>query len=191
MLSYSDMNMVLVSLDSYSETYIYDNTATFTLDSTGTLYQRKRYKWTPDASDARCAPYIITFRGVSTTNIKILKDITLMIFVRTPALAYCDNLLNQLRLDTPIDKIADDKEGLSVEIAPNPFSSQTIISVQTDKINEELNFSLFSVNGSLVLNSQIYDNQLVLNKNELAAGLYFYKIQNKSGRLATGKIVVE
>jgi len=59
------------------------------------------------------------------------------------------------------------------------------------KENQNFNFSLIDINGRLVRWDTFYGTTYEFHKNDLAAGMYFYKVEGKNGLLGSGKILVE
>jgi hypothetical protein len=81
-------------------------------------------------------------------------------------------------------------KGVSVKAFPNPFTSVTNIVVTG--LNEKFDFELFDMTGRLAGKiSGIQNNRLQLNRNELSAGVYLYRILVSSKQIAYGKLVVE
>ena len=79
-----------------------------------------------------------------------------------------------------------DKDAL--KIAPNPFSTQTIITVEDNLKNGSM--SLFDTNGKLIYSlSNLNGKSFSLYKNQLSEGIYFIQIEDKD-RLLTSKLYI-
>lgn len=84
------------------------------------------------------------------------------------------------------------KEKLAnVKVFPNPFSEQATFEIETDKNYQNLNLTIYNIMGQTV-KTLISDNnnRIVLDRNGLKAGIYFYKIQSDNAVLDSGKIIV-
>ncbi|MDB5283700.1 MAG: hypothetical protein JWO06_2775 [Bacteroidota bacterium] len=80
--------------------------------------------------------------------------------------------------------------GVSVKAFPNPFTSATNIVVTG--LTEKFDFELFDMTGRIARRiSSVQNNQLQLNRNELSAGVYLYRILVNTKQLAYGRLVVE
>ncbi|BDS10505.1 T9SS type A sorting domain-containing protein [Aureispira anguillae] len=185
-LLYRDTIATTIDLEAYSETLMNGNQATFIQTQTGTSFIAKEYTWIPNTTHARCAPYLLTFRGHSTTNQIISKDLTVMIWVRDSSLAYCEGLINQLNI--PIHQIESPLEELLIHVYPNPFTDKTTIAIENRRENEEVTFQLFDVLGNQIFYDQINGETYTLRRNRLVAGLYFYRIEDALGNSKVGKI---
>ena len=81
-------------------------------------------------------------------------------------------------------------DGISVKAMPNPFSQSTNIVI--DGLNEKYTFELFSLTGKLTRKVEVQNgNGFTLQRNDLAAGIYTYKINSATGKSAFGKLVVK
>ena len=90
------------------------------------------------------------------------------------------------------------QEQIRVEIYPNPFSNRAFIRVSHPELVSGSVFTLLNILGSPVyvktLNGQHSRNnqfEFTIHKNNLPAGLYFYKLDTSKGVLKTGKLVIE
>ncbi|MES2620893.1 MAG: T9SS type A sorting domain-containing protein [Bacteroidota bacterium] len=81
-------------------------------------------------------------------------------------------------------------ENISVTAMPNPFTQQTQIVV--DGINSNFDFELFDVTGKVIRKiSQVTDNRFELQREDMSAGVYFYRITTTQKQRAFGRVVVE
>ncbi len=74
-----------------------------------------------------------------------------------------------------------------VKASPNPFSSETVITVES-LIPGEFNFEVFNILGKRVhareVRMAVGENQIVFDGSELPSGSYFYSIGNVNGRIS-------
>lgn len=81
-------------------------------------------------------------------------------------------------------------DGISVAAYPNPFSDKT--SIQITGLTEKFNFELYDITGSLLKQlSGIESAKFDIKRDELAAGIYFYRVVTGRGKAANGKLVVQ
>lgn len=73
---------------------------------------------------------------------------------------------------------------------PNPFHNSTTIEVISDS-KEQLTLTLMDIQGKQQRIMTTNNNQFVLQREELASGVYFYSVTNKQGIVGRGKLVVE
>ncbi len=78
-------------------------------------------------------------------------------------------------------------DGLS--IFPNPFTSETTLEFAEDQVQTQL--LLLDAMGKSVRSELFSGKQFVFKRNELSAGLYFLRIQNKYGQTDFIKVVVQ
>src|ERR1043165_1352993 len=79
---------------------------------------------------------------------------------------------------------------VKVEAFPNPFSESTNIVVTG--LNEKFDFTLFDITGRReVLINSVENNRFMLSRDDLPAGVYFYKISTGKQQVAFGKLVVQ
>lgn len=81
--------------------------------------------------------------------------------------------------------------GLTVQVAPNPMQQQAIISLEgADEVVYQ--FELYSITGQLVRTLAITGNtQTYLERENLPAGLYVYRVSAKGVPLQEGKIIMQ
>jgi len=76
-----------------------------------------------------------------------------------------------------ISELEDQKEIL---IYPNP--AKDFINVEID-INEDTQYNIYSISGKLVLSGFVNSQNRNIKLPNLSAGLYIFKLQNKSAQL--------
>jgi hypothetical protein len=84
-------------------------------------------------------------------------------------------------LSTPVEESA----AQAVKVFPNPFSNQLDF---TAAENEQMTVSLYDFLGQQVL-QQTFTNATTLNTQQLADGIYFFKLCNNKGIVKNGKIL--
>lgn len=83
------------------------------------------------------------------------------------------------------------QEGMSVQVAPNPFNDFATIEVTGADESKLLNFILYDVTGKILRQEQFTRNRFTIHRNSLAAGMYFYQIQVDGQLLNAGKMTVK
>ena len=79
----------------------------------------------------------------------------------------------------------DIRNGFSINITPNPFSSQLTFSLAD---NEQTTVSLYNFLGQQVLR-QTFTNSTTINNEQMPDGIYFYELKNSKGIIKSGKVV--
>ena len=84
-----------------------------------------------------------------------------------------------------------------MRVFPNPMEENTTLKVEVLNRNDfkkgEVFFSVFSLSGKQLLYFELpaHRSTLVVNKNDLPAGIYLYQVNtNQSGTIAKGKLVI-
>lgn len=81
---------------------------------------------------------------------------------------------------------------VSINAYPNPFSDHITLSIPENVILDNASVSIFDIHGKLVRQlNKISERVLVLEKEELKNGLYFYEFILNSTSRATGKFIVQ
>ena len=83
----------------------------------------------------------------------------------------------------------ENSEDITFKIWPNP--ANRFIQIEFDKEWNNVNFTLYAIDGTQVLQASLSrpSNRIAIDK--LAKGLYFYKISNKNNLLKTQKLVIQ
>jgi hypothetical protein len=79
---------------------------------------------------------------------------------------------------------------LSIIIAPNPFTTHAMISIEGDDFNNS-ELIVYDLCGQVVQRKEFDTNHVRLEKQGLVSGVYFMKITNKSKIIGVRKIVIE
>ena len=79
---------------------------------------------------------------------------------------------------------------ISIAASPNPFTNATNISIQG--LSEKYDFELYDVTGRLYKSIvSLNTDHLLLSREDLASGIYFYRIVTSSGKSVNGNLVIE
>jgi len=81
-------------------------------------------------------------------------------------------------------------KSLSVKIYPNPFKTNTTIFIEGIPPANAI-FKLTDITGREILQSPIKDQNTLIEREQLPAGLYFYTINSTKGLLKSGKLIAE
>ena len=175
-------------LDAFSEAFNTGNSSSFTTVGSTSISTTKKFNWSPNTGNLRCAPYVVTFRGMSNVNGQIqTDDVTLMVFVRDQTTSNCSSVCGSI-LTVKNDLQQDD---ISVSISPNPVLNQAVISIKTDRVPEFITFSLYNILGEKVrVISCTSFNDIVFVKEDLPSGIYIFTIENGQSTLKSGKLVI-
>ena len=93
--------------------------------------------------------------------------------------------------------IEETKGETNLTVYPNPFTESSIITVDAKNVNaNELTFILYDLTGRCVKTQSIMSSgynhfQAEITRENLSAGMYFFRITAIDGALATGKLTVE
>jgi Secretion system C-terminal sorting domain len=78
---------------------------------------------------------------------------------------------------------------IPMSIAPNPFSNQTIVSFNSELVNGQAR--LTSITGQVMKIYAVNGPQLVIERDNLASGMYFLNVVTEDGMSAAQKLMVE
>ena len=88
-----------------------------------------------------------------------------------------------------------DNQNFSVKIIPNPIHDFTTITINTGLNGVPLSggreFTLYNTLGQTVKTQDFVNEKLVLQRDDLPQGCYFYTITNNGQRIAQGRLVVQ
>ncbi len=76
----------------------------------------------------------------------------------------------------------------SVTLHPNPMTTSSLLRIESDLQVESV--QVYSADGRLQRNYKSTDNQLLIERGNLSAGIYFYEINFDNGQQKGGKLVV-
>jgi len=79
---------------------------------------------------------------------------------------------------------------ISVVQYPNPVTSQCTLAINGE-IEEGLTLNIFNSLGAIVRSMEITSRITTIDREDLPAGIYTYKLSNKSGTIYNGKILMQ
>lgn len=79
---------------------------------------------------------------------------------------------------------------IAMKIAPHPVADQAIFKF-AHLPNEMLNFQLFNTKGQLLRTEGIHAEQFIFQRQNLAAGLYFFQLVGERGIWYSGKLMIQ
>ena len=83
-------------------------------------------------------------------------------------------------------------EGVHVTLSPNPFILQTSIVINSSGEHGILTLKVYDLYGREILKSGFgTGNKLIIGREKLTSGIYFYKVFQEEEVIATGKMMVE
>jgi hypothetical protein len=100
--------------------------------------------------------------------------------------SFCDTVPDILLGIAPLKK-----ESTKITIAPNPFSHQTTLFI-SGPLQDELFIEIMDVTGKSVQKRKVQgSNEIVIYKNNLVSGVYYYKLWTEEQLIGSGKLVVK
>ena len=141
-----------------------------------------------DGSDARCAPYPIYARGTMLND--FFHDEQLFIYVQDSSLKACDSICYIESVN-----LAEHKKPREIELTvhPNPMQHQTVFSISSQAEADHYFLELFDPSAKLVFSKAFgSQKQLIIDRNGLKRGIYFYRIyKQENSLLKSGKLVIQ
>jgi len=97
---------------------------------------------------------------------------------------------NYVRVPEPV--IIQVTSQVTCEVLPNPFRSNAMIRIRSDEDMDNAAISIYNLFGQQVIQiSPVNSNYIPLQREDLAAGIYVYRLMDKKGMVMfTGKFVV-
>jgi hypothetical protein len=83
------------------------------------------------------------------------------------------------------------KTASNINIAPNPFSGSTLVSIDNYEGDSPILFELYNALGERVQSIQTDKTQFELQRNQLSAGIYMYRATVDNELLGSGKVIIE
>jgi hypothetical protein len=80
----------------------------------------------------------------------------------------------------------DNLDNVDITVYPNPTTNNLIVS---SNITENLQYTIFSINGKTIEKGNINSEITNLNTANLASGIYYIKLNNNKSNLQTFKII--
>lgn len=85
-----------------------------------------------------------------------------------------------------VNELASD---LGLKVYPNPFRTQTTFEVK-DFENESWELRIFDLTGRIIFTKKTSNSKLVINKEDLKTGIYFFEIITETNTRGGGKIII-
>lgn len=97
--------------------------------------------------------------------------------------------LSKCDTTTGINEVANNNS-VRVTVYPNPFHTKTILKIDmSDEIN--MGLEIYDLVGRKVKHlKNINTNEIIITRENLPDGIYFYKLKDDKGTLATGKLII-
>lgn len=119
-------------------------------------------------------------------------------FFTFPAVSVC----NRFSVSTEMKSGCMTADGCTVGISepailktsspyPNPFTSSATIEIPGLDLQGPHEFQLLNMHGSVVREFSFTGNSVLVNRNDLPAGIYFYRIIREGEIVSTGKLIAE
>jgi hypothetical protein len=89
--------------------------------------------------------------------------------------------------------ISDFADGTPLKIYPNPFTDQTQIEINPALLHSDLDlaFVLYDVNGKEIKRELVYTSSLLINRENLSNGIYFYRLTLGENLISSGKLIAQ
>ena len=83
-----------------------------------------------------------------------------------------------------------DIPGLELDVYPNPFVGQVTFDVTGISVTE-LNLEIFDAQGRLLRHETDYTNRLVMDRQGLSPGTYFFRLESNGQLLGSGTLIIQ
>lgn len=84
----------------------------------------------------------------------------------------------------------NNKNNLSVNVYPNPFSETTVLEIANWK-NQNYELKIYDLFGREIKKYQIINQKTEISRGDLPSGMYFYYVKSENKNIGTGKIIIE
>lgn len=78
---------------------------------------------------------------------------------------------------------------ISINVYPNPFSTQFKLSVEESLIGESTKLIVYDINGRMVYNSNFNSSNQIVETNQWNTGIYLWKLTKANEVIASGKMI--
>ena len=144
-------------------------------------------------------------QGFIDFRIKQQPNLPLMTRIENSAAIYFDNnppvitnttwhtINENFIIVTDLPSIASENQHVRITAFPNPFQHSTTIRLEGNSPYQSLRLEVYNAMGQLVHQSQNQGaaQQVVLQRNDLEAGMYFYRLVADDQLLHTGKLIAQ
>jgi|GEM_PF-1703901 len=97
----------------------------------------------------------------------------------------CDSVLVQ------VAGVTENGAAASISVYPNPFSENATLLVQSQNLSGSFLLEIFDLSGQVVRTQNgVLNQQLSIGKEDLASGVYFYRVSKDGAPLGKGKLSV-
>jgi hypothetical protein len=76
-----------------------------------------------------------------------------------------------------------------VNLFPNPFHTSALL--QFDEVVTNAELKIYNSFGQQIRKQTKIQNSIIINRNDLENGMYFYRVTNSSGQIMIGKFLIE
>ena len=179
-LSYTDNTASAIDLNAYGETFLLNDTSHFTKSLTPSTINGS-FEWTPGSVNVRSAPYVVTFRGISTNSpYQINNDVSLLIYVldaNTTPCFYPTSIKEPEAINT-------------ITISPNPSTGTFILSYHP--LSPKTFFKMMDAMGRMVYTQTLtsVDGKEKINATGLSNGVYYYELVGDDKVMRAGKVFI-
>jgi len=136
--------------------------------------------WNVDSSDVRPQPYTFSVRlddnACPGPGVQIW---SFVLFVT----------LDTTLINTGVPSFSSAEENNFV--VPNPFNQQAEIILSKSFANVETEFQLYDAMGNLIEDKNVNAASIQISGEKLQKGIYFFELSNGSGKISTGKFILE
>jgi hypothetical protein len=103
--------------------------------------------------------------------------------VASPIPAYCQTV--------GIDNNENEDNVFPVNIYPNPFSSQTYITINNPVLINNAEVRIFNILGTEIKRISILEQSTMISFSEIMAGVYFYSVISENQVIQNGKLILQ
>lgn len=97
---------------------------------------------------------------------------------------------NYLRVDITTNNISNKYSNIELNVYPNPFRDKAIFQIKNVEL-KNAHLLLYDLSGNITKEINFFNHQITLNRDDLANGLYIYKLLEGNEIIATGKISIQ
>ena len=99
-----------------------------------------------------------------------------------------DFIVSVLQLNSPLSNV-------KINVFPNPFNAEATIEIQgfekRDPLSINTHFTLFDALGRPLRSATFEGNNYLFQRQDLAAGIYFFRMENNGQLIGTGKFLIK
>ncbi len=133
---------------------------------------------------------------IDTTVANNFEDLTIAPLTTYHYLVYAynadgnSNSSNAVSITTSNSIEKNNKQKTSVDIFPNPFNTFARLKINSESEINQAEFILFDILGKVVKKVKINAAEVMIDRNEINNGLYFYQLIYMGETLDTGKLII-